>query len=58
MAMSIYKPQIVRDPAFIEYLDRIAKYYFSSTIKQVNPMQAMINNMMGGGNKIGDQIKH
>ena len=38
-----------RDPQFIEYCERIAKYYFNGTIKQVNPMQAMMQNMMGGG---------
>ena len=40
----------MRDKSFIEYVDRIAKYYFDTTIKKPNAMQQMINNMMQGGN--------
>lgn len=49
MLLGSYKAQIQRDPQFIEYCERIAKYYFNGTIKQVNPMQAMMQNMLGGG---------
>lgn len=28
-----YKPQLLRDKMTIEYVDRIAKYYFDATIK-------------------------
>jgi hypothetical protein len=37
-----YKAQVMRDGQFVEYIDRIAKYYFNSTIKQENPMQKMM----------------
>jgi hypothetical protein len=37
-----YGKQVKRDPAFIEYVDRIAKYYFDQTVKQANPMQQML----------------
>ena len=47
--IGIYKPQLMRDPAFLEYLDRITRYYFDFEIKQANPMQQMLANMMGGG---------
>ena len=48
--INMYKPQLVRDPQFINYLDRIAKYYFDGqTVIQANPMQQMIQNMMKGG---------
>ena len=44
-----YQAHLKRDPKFLDYLDRIAKYYFDgATIKQVNPMQAMMNKMMSG----------
>ena len=46
----MYLPQIKRDAQFVEYVDRIAKYYFDTTIKKANPMQQMINSMMSGGN--------
>lgn len=39
-----------RDGKFIEYVERIAKYYFDETIKAQNPMQKMMQSMMGGGN--------
>jgi hypothetical protein len=44
-----YVSQLSRDRTFIEYVDRIASYYFDTTIKQANPMQQMLSNMMGGG---------
>ena len=47
---TMYLPQIKRDAQFVEYVDRIAKYYFDTTIKKANPMQQMINSMMSGGN--------
>ena len=47
--IGIYKPQLMRDKLMVEYVDRIAKYFFDTTIKQENPMQAMMKNMMGGG---------
>jgi len=37
--ITMYQPQLKRDNLFIEYMDRIAKYYFDGTIKKVNPMQ-------------------
>jgi|TARA_B110000285_G_C14969275_1_gene535709 hypothetical protein len=37
--LNTYKPELMRDGQFPEYLDRIAKYYFNDTIKQANPMQ-------------------
>lgn len=40
--VSNYKPEIMRDGQFIEYIDRIAKYYFNETIKEANPMQKML----------------
>lgn len=47
--LGTYKPEFMRDGQFPEYLDRIAKYYFNDTIKQANPMQKMMEQMMGGG---------
>jgi len=47
--LGTYKPELMRDGQFPEYLDRIAKYYFNDTIKQANPMQKMMEQMMGGG---------
>mmetsp|Transcript_4185 Transcript_4185/g.7100 ORF Transcript_4185/g.7100 Transcript_4185/m.7100 type:complete len:228 (-) Transcript_4185:41-724(-) len=45
-----YKVFLERDPKYYEYLDRIANYYFDGqTIRQANPMQQMLKNMMGGG---------
>lgn len=44
MMCNHYMPHIKRDGKFVEYLDKIAKYYFDGqTIKAVNPMQAMMN---------------
>ena len=48
--VGVYKAELVRDGQFIEYQDRIAKYYFGEKIKQPNMMQQMMQNMMGGGN--------
>ena len=31
--LGTYKPELMRDGQFPEYLDRIAKYYFNDTIK-------------------------
>jgi hypothetical protein len=47
--LNTYKSELMRDGQFPEYLDRIAKYYFNDTIKQANPMQQMMQRMMGGG---------
>ena len=47
--VTLYQPQLRRDGLFIEYVDRIAKYYFDDTIKAPNPMQQMLNNMLSGG---------
>lgn len=49
MLVGFYKPQLQRDMTFLQYVDRIARYYFDCTIKEANPMQQMIQNMMGGG---------
>ena len=50
MILNIYGKQLMRDPAFREYLDRIAQYYFDGkTIKPPNMMQQMMSNMFGGG---------
>ena len=50
MLINHYRPHLSRDGKFTEYLDRIAKYYFDGqTIRAVNPMQAMMSKMMGGG---------
>ena len=52
MMINHYKPQVDRDPKLVEYLDRVAKYYFDGqTIKAANPMQQMIQNMMSTANK-------
>jgi len=51
--VNLYKPQLSRDRSCIEYIDRIAKYFFNSTVKAPNPMQQMLNNMMGGGKPPG-----
>ena len=46
----VYKSQLERDGQFINYVDRIAKYYFNGeTIIKANPMQQMLQNMMKGG---------
>jgi len=48
MMVKHYKKSLNRDGQFVEYVDRIAKYYFNGTVKSVNPMQQMMQNMMGG----------
>ena len=48
LIVGMYKPQLTRDKMTVEYVDRIAKYYFDTSIKQENPMQAMMRNMMNG----------
>ena len=40
--VGVYKAELVRDGQFIEYQDRIAKYYFGEKIKQPNMMQQMM----------------
>lgn len=42
-----YKPSLDRDPAFGSYLEAIGKIYFNIQAPQ-NPMQAMMQNLMGG----------
>jgi len=37
--INVYMPELQRDGTFIEYQDRIAKYYFDGKIKQPNMMQ-------------------
>lgn len=37
--VGVYKAELQRDPSFIEYQDRIAKYYFNGKIKAPNMMQ-------------------
>lgn len=49
MILNIYGKQLQRDPAFREYLDRIAKYYFDGkTIKPPDMMKQMMQNMFKG----------
>jgi hypothetical protein len=48
--VGVYVPQLKRDSAFLEYMDRIGRYYFDVTLKQANPMQEMMANMFGGNN--------
>ena len=38
MLIGTYKNQLKRDSTFLQYVDRIAKYYFNCTIKESNPM--------------------
>ena len=50
MLINTYRTQLQRDQQFFEYVERIAKYHFNgATVKQANPMQQMMQNMMGGG---------
>ena len=37
--VGVYKAELQRDASFIEYQDRIAKYYFNGKIKAPNMMQ-------------------
>lgn len=37
--IGVYMEELKRDSTFIEYQDRIAKYYFDGKIKQPNMMQ-------------------
>ena len=49
MVIGVYMEELKRDGTFIEYQDRIAKYYFDGKIKQPNMMQQMMSNMMNQG---------
>jgi len=46
--VGIYTKEYERDPQMIEYVDRVAKYYFGSTVRKQNMMQEMMKNMMAG----------
>ena len=54
--VGIYRPQLTRDPSMVEYIERVAKYYFNSTIKEENFVKKMMKQMFTGGGNIMDTI--
>lgn len=54
--INVYSPQLHRYSAFIEYLDRISRYYLGKPVKKPNMMQQMLSNMMQGGNPMANQL--
>lgn len=45
-----YEAELKRDPSIYEKINTIyEKKFKGSSLKQVNPMQAMLGNLMGGG---------
>ena len=50
MATKDYQKELNRDPSLFEKVNTICeKYLGGQSIKEVNPMQAMLKNMLGGG---------
>lgn len=49
MANSDYKMVLARDPLLYEKVDTLCRKYFEHSIKPENPMQKMLQQMMGGG---------
>ena len=45
---NIYMPILMRDNTFIEYLDKVSIVHFEKPLKPPNPLQQMMDKMMGG----------